>query len=216
MAHPPIPTISASASADAKFTPDRATVSIAVQTHAATAAVAAAENARRQTAVLSTLRGLGMTNNELSTTGYSVSPEYKYSPNNSPTLTGYTVTNTVLADVRDISQIGKVLDSAVGSGSNSVSSLDFYASNTDAARQQAIAQAVSKAHANADVAAHAAGGTLGPMIHMSIGGGGSPPPRPMYMARSMVAEAAPQTPINPGQQSVTVSVSADWQFVPGR
>lgn len=214
--HEPLPTISTSASAEAKYTPDRATVSIAVQTQAPTAAAAAAANATRQTAVLNALRALGLSNEQLSTTGYNVNPEYKYSQSNSPTLVGYTVTNTILADVRDIKQIGKVVDAAVVSGSNSISSLSFYSSNTDAVRQQALTSAIAKARADADVAAHAAGGTLGALLHLNLAGGAAPPPRPMYMAKAMSADAAVSTPINPGEQTLVVSVSADWRFVPNR
>ncbi len=211
----PIPTISSGASADAKFTPDRATISISVQTKAPTAAAAAADNATKQSAVLSSLRALGLTNEQLSTTGYNVSPEYRYDPNRAPTLTGYTVTNTVLADIHDLKQIGKILDTALASGSNMISSLDFYASNTDSARHEALAAAVAKARSDAEVAATAAGGSLGALMHISVGGGNSPPqPRPMYAAKVRM-ESAPETQINPGQQSLTVSVSADWRFNPG-
>ena len=210
----PMPTISSSAIAEAKFSPDRATISIAVQTKAATAAAAAADNARKQSAVMSSLRALGMTNEQLSTTGYSVSPEYRYAPNSMPILTGYTVTNTVLADVHDLKQIGKVLDTALANGSNVISSLDFYASNTDAARQQALADAVAKARGDAEVAAKAAGGTLGALIHLNVGGGSSyPPPRPIFLAKSMASTAPQETQINPGQQTITVSVAGDWRFV---
>ena len=214
MTHDPIPTIASSATAEAKFTPDRATISIAVQTKAPTAAAAAADNATKQNAVLSALRALGLTNEQLSTTGYSVNPEYRYDPNRPPTLTGYTVTNTVLADIHDLKQIGKVLDTALANGSNMISSLDFYASNTDAARRKALAEAVVKARADAEVAARAAGGSLGPLMHLNVGGGGSypPPPRPMFAAKTMAQSA--DTQINPGQQTLTVSVSADWRFTP--
>jgi hypothetical protein len=44
------------------------------------------------------------------------------------------------------------------------------------------------------------------------------PPRPMFdmaMARGKVAQAEP-TPINPGLQTVTVYITARWQFVSGR
>jgi len=213
MPRAPMATISSSASADAKFTPDRATVSISVQTKAATAAAAAADNARKQTAVLSALRSLGMANDQLSTTGYSVNPEYRYDPNKAPVLTGYTVTNTVLADVHDLKQVGKVLDTALASGSNMISSLDFYSTNTDAARQRALSDAVLKARTDAEVAAKAAGGSIGALVHLNVGGGSQPiTPRVMFAAKSMVA-AAPETQINPGQQTVTVSVSGDWRFV---
>ena len=210
----PMPVISSSASAMTKFTPDRATISIAVQTKAPTAAAAAADNARRQSAVLASLRALGMSNDQLSTTGYSVNPEYRYDPNRTPTLTGYTVTNTILADVHDLKQIGKVLDTALANGSNVISSLDFYSSNTDAARQQALSDAVTKARAQADVAARAAGGTVGALVRLSIGGANPPTPRMMDFAAKAVAAPSVETQINPGQQTVTMSVSGEWRFMP--
>ena len=211
----PTPTISSSATSEAKFTPDRATVSISVQTKAPTAAAAATENARKQNSVLSALRGLGMTNDELSTTGYSVNPEYRYAPNTSPILTGYTVTNTVLADVHDLKLIGKVLDTALANGSNVISSLDFYSSNTDVASQQALTDAVVKARSNAGIAAKAAGGSLGALLRLVVSGGTNayPPPRPIMLRAASVATDVP-TPINAGQQTVSMSVAGEWRFVP--
>lgn len=211
----PPPSISGSAVSNVKFTPDRATVRISVQTRAMSAATAARENATRQNAVLGALRSLGLPNEQLSTADYSVSPEYRYEQSKSPVLLGYTVTNTVVADVRDLKLLGKVLDAALSNGANMVSSLDFYASNTDAARREAIAAAVQKARAEAEIAARAAGGTLGNLISLNIEGGNSfPPPRPMMrMAASAQADA---TPINPGEQTLTVSISAQWHYMPGR
>ena len=216
MERAPIPAISSSATAEAKYTPDRATVSISVQTKATTAEVAATDNAKKQNAVLVSLRALGMTNEQLSTTGYSVSPEYRYPQNEAPVLTGYTVTNTILADVHDIKQVGKVLDTALSSGSNLISSLEFYASNTDVARNQALSNAVAKARAQADIAAKAAGGSLGPLLRLDVGGENvAPQPRPMYSLRAMAA-SAPETQINAGQQTVSMMVSGSWQFISGR
>ncbi len=210
----PPPSISGSSTSNVKFTPDRATVRISVQTRATSAAVAGSENATKQNAVLGALRSLGLPNDQLSTTDYSVTPEYRYEQNKSPALIGYTVTNTILADVRDLKILGRVLDAALGNGANMVSSLDFYASNTDAARKEAIAAAVQKARAEAEIAARAAGGTLGDLISLNIDAGNAfPPPRPMMrMAASAQAES---TPINPGEQTLTVGVSAQWHYVPG-
>lgn len=212
----PTPAISGTASSDVKFTPDRATVRISVQTRASTASAAGTQNATKQNAVLAALRALGLPNDQLSTADYSVSPEYRYEQNKSPALIGYTVTNTILTDVRDLKVLGKVLDAALANGANMVSSLDFYASNTDASRRQAIGVAVEKARAEADVAAKSAGGSLGPLLSLDIQGGNQfPPPRPM-MRMAAGSAAADATPINPGEQTLTVSVSAKWQYISGR
>ncbi len=208
------PSISGTGTSNVKFTPDRATVRISVQTHATTASAAASQNATKQNAVLASLRALGMSNEQLSTTNYSVNPEYRYEQNKSPVLVGYAVTNTILADVRDLKMLGKVLDTAIGNGADMVSSLDFYSSNTDSARKTAIAAAVEKAHAEAEVAARAAGGTLGTLLTLNIEGAGQYPPPPRPMMRMAASAGADATPINPGEQTLTLSVSVQWRFIP--
>jgi len=209
----PPSSISASAQQEAKVAPDKATLSISVMTRATTAAAAATENAKKQTAVLYALRSLGLTNEQLSTTGYSVQPEYRYQPNKDPQLIGYSVTNTITVDIRDLKTIGKVIDAALGAGANQISSLEFYASNTDSARQQAVATAIARARADAQVAARAAGGTLGELLEMTITGDRIiQPPRPI-MFKTMAAGAADEsTPINPGDQTVVVNISTRWKF----
>ena len=209
-----VPSISGSATSDMKVMPDRATIRIAVETHAATATLAASQNATLQNRVLTALRALGLSNDWLGTVGYNVNPEYKYQENHAPVVTGYAVTNTVVADVRDLTLVGKVLDAAIAAGANSISSLEFYASNTDSARQKVIAMAIAKTHAEAVAAAQAAGGTLGSLLTLSIGEA-PPPPQPimrpmMAMAKSSVDQS---TSINPSEQTVMVTVSASWRFV---
>ena len=210
----PSPSIQFTTQHEVKVAPDRATIRIAVQTRAATAVEAAAKNATKQTAVLDALRKLGIPNERLSTSDYSVQPNYRYEPNQDPILSGYNVTNTVIAELHDLTQVGKVIDAAIANGSNMISSLDFYASNTDTARQTALTMAIAKAKIQAAVAARAAGGSIGGLLELSISdetGSPNPPPRPMYKAMAM--DAAAPTPINPGQQSVIVSVYTRWQFV---
>jgi uncharacterized protein YggE len=214
----PPPAISVSSSSEVKITPDRATIHISVQTKHETAATAASENAQKQTAVINAIKKLGITDDQISTVNYNVSPAYRYEPNRDPILTGYTVTNTVVVELRDIKQVGAVIDAALTNGSNMISSLDFYASNTEAARRDAIAKAVAKAKAEAEVAAQASGGTLGTLLDLNISAESGPmPPMPLYAKgeRDMVATSA-ATPINPGDQTVRVVVYTRWRFNAGR
>ena len=211
----PTPLLSTSGQGEAKVTPDRASVMVNVQTRAATATTAAAENASRTRAVLDAIGRLGLSKEQLSTEGYTVYPEMQYDRNGgTPRVTGYVVTNTVRAETKRPEQAGAIVDAALGAGANMVNSLSFYASSIDEARRQAIAAAVASARADAEAMARAAGGTLGSLIELSTGGP-TIPPRPMYdMAirkQSMQAEA---TPVNPGQQTVTVFVQARWHFIP--
>lgn len=211
----PIPQISVTARGEVKVSPDRATIQISVQTRAATAAAAASENANKQQAVLAALRTLGLGNDQLSTINYNVYPELRYEQGKEPVVVAYTVTNTVLAEVRKLSQVGPVIDAALSHGANMISSLQFFASNTEVARRAAIAIAIEKARADADVAAKAAHGMLGTLLEISIGAYSPPPPRPM-MARALAVGAQAETPISPGEETLAVEVSTRWRFIPGQ
>ena len=210
----PIPQIVVAGRGEVKVSPDRATIQISVQTRAATAAAAAAENATKTQAVLAALRGLGLGNDQLSTINYNINPEQRYEPNREPVVIGYTVTNTILADIQKLSQVGPVIDAAVSRGANMITSLDFYASNTEAARRTAIASAIEKARADAEAAARAARGTLGTLLEINVGSY-SRPPQPMMMMKQAM-EARADTPIQPGQETLTVEVSTRWRFIPGQ
>jgi uncharacterized protein len=215
---PPPPQLVVAAHAETKITPDRARVHVAVLTRAANAAAAASENAQIQQRVFAALRALGIRDEHLSTTGYNVEPEYRHERDREPRVVGYRVTNTIVVEVQRVDLVGRVLDAALGAGANSISGLQFYASNTEAARREALARAIEIARQDAEVMARAAGGTLGPLLEASTGAFIRPPPRPMMRLESVVVTGAgvADTPISPGEQSVAVDVTTRWRFLTGR
>src|SRR5450759_3115025 len=211
-----IPQISVTGRGEVKVSPYRATIQISVQTRALTAATAAAENANKQQSVMTALRALELGNDQLSTINYNVYPEQRYEQGKEPMIVAYNVTNTILVDVRKLSQVGPVIDAALAHGANMITSLQFYASNTEAARRSAIATAIEKARADAEAAARAARGSLGTLLEINIGAYLPPPPRPMMMLRSAGGVAQADTPINPGEETLSVEVSTRWRFVAGQ
>ena len=212
----PAPQIVTSGHGETKIMPDRATLEISVQTRAATAAEAGSQNARKQTAVLDALRKMGFTNDQLSTSGYNLYPEMAYDRNGGrPRVTGYTATNSVRVDVRDIGMIGRAIDASLEAGANMVSSLSFYSSTIESARREALTRAVADARSDAEAIARAAGGTLGGLIEIASMQTGFPQPVPMLRAMEKDA-AAVATPIEPGQQTISAMVTARWAFVANR
>lgn len=211
-----IPQITVAGRGEVKVSPDRATIQVSVQTRAATAAAAAAENATKQQSVMAALRALGFTNDQLSTVNYNVYPEQRFDPGKEPVIIGYNVTNTILVDVRRLNQVGPAIDAALSQGANMINSLQFYASNTEAARRTAIAAAIEKARLDAEAAARAAGGSLGSLLEINVGAYAPPPPRPLMMARMAADAAQVNTPINPGEETLTVEVNTRWRFNPSR
>jgi uncharacterized protein YggE len=210
------PEISTTGTGEVRASPDRATIFIGVQTRGATAAAAGADNARRQRMILDTLRALGVAPEQLATVNYNVSPEMQYSPNGQtpPKVIGYTVANTVRADVRRLDDVGRLIDASLAKGANEISSLQFYSSKADSVRRAALAVAVRNARTDAEALASAAGGSLGALIELSTAERQPQPVQRVLMGR-MAAESK-QTPIEPGEQSFGATVVARWLFVPNR
>lgn len=208
------PEIVTYAAGEAQLTPDRAAVYIGVQTRASTAAAAARDNAQRQTAIISAIVGAGVPRQQISTENYSVSPETRYDQQTqTATVTGYAVSNVVRVEVRRTDQIAPVIDAALAKGANQINSLDFFSSSSDSARHEALAQAIARARGDAEAMARAAGGSLGSLLELTTSDAG---PRPVYRTQvSAAGLAMAPTPIEPGQQTVRVSVSGRWQFQPG-
>ncbi|HEU4586561.1 MAG TPA: SIMPL domain-containing protein [Gemmatimonadaceae bacterium] len=213
-----VPEIVTSAQGEAQFTPDRARIFIGVQTRAKSAQEAGAENARKQEAVIAAIQALGIPKERISTANYSVFPEQQFNPqqgDREPKIIGYNVQNTVRVDIHDISRIGAIIDAALSKGANNINSLDFYASNQDSTRRQALAEAVQRARGDAEALARAAGGQLGELIELSSAPVSIPRPPVPYMTMAR-AESVSATPVNPGEETLTVTVTARWKFVAGQ
>ncbi len=216
MPQPTPPMIEVTGSGEAKVSPDRALVYVGVQTKGRTAALAGQENAKLATAILEAVRAAGIPREQVGTMNYNVAPSYRYYPDGrKPELTGYDATNTVRVEVRNLELVGKVIDAALGAGANNINGVNFYASQIEATKREALASATSSVRLSAEVIAKAAGGTLGPLVLISSQM--QDMPRPMEgMVMSMRAKAADEpTPIvAPTEQTVTAVVTAKWQFIP--
>ena len=209
---PATPQITTSATAEAQLKPDRATLSFSVESRGTTAAIAGAETARRQRAVLDTLRALGVGADQMTTASIQINPEFAYEAK-LPRLTGYVARNMVRVEVRDIEKIGSLIDGALAKEATGIGALSFSSSRSDEARRQALELAVAKVKGEADAMAKAAGGILGPLIEL----GAQPSyvqPVAVDMAGSaaMSLRAASPTPIATGMMTVSATVSGRWVF----
>jgi uncharacterized protein YggE len=184
---------------------------LAVETRAQTASAAASQNARLQQTVIAAIVAKGVPASQISTTGYTVYPNERHSPEGQRTLLGFIVRNSIVVNLERIDQVGPVLDAALTAGSNVVSNLSMYSSKYEEARRSALQDAVRKAKADAEVLAAAAGGALGGVLEVQTTEGFGP--RPMYEAR-LTSGAVQDTPIVAGEQKVTVSVSTRWTITP--
>lgn len=201
------PFIRATGHASVSAQPDTAKVGLGIVTQAQSAQAAASQNASQTSAVNAALQSLLGANADIKTLNYSISPNYAPSNGGPPTLTGYTVTNSVEVTLSDVTSVGKVIDTAVGAGANSVQQLNFTLKDDSSVRQQALRLASQQAMSDANAIASGLNVRLGAVL--SAVEGTTSTPVPLYAAVSAVA---PTTPIQPGSLTIQATVTLDVQI----
>lgn len=209
-AQPVVRTISVTGSGQANLVPDIAYLYLGVHTEKPTASEAMAENNAQTQSMIDALTKFGIDKKDIRTTNFSIYPQDKYDPQ-SGTPTGekvYSVDNTVYVTVRDLKQLGDLLDTVVAAGANTINSIQFDVADKAEAIKTARAEAVKDAQAQAQELADSAGVTLGEIQALGFY---DSQPYPMYEGKGggAVAQSA-AVPIQPGQLTFTVTVNATY------
>jgi uncharacterized protein YggE len=198
--------IAVSGQGTVSVTPDLAVINLGVEVSAATVADARGQAADAMQAIQDAITGLGVEERDIQTQYFNIYPQYSYADDKAPTITGFTVSNQSSVKVRNLDNVSAVLDAAIDAGGDAVrvNGISFTVEDPEEHLADARREAVENARAHAEVLADAAGVTLGDAISIneSIGGGVGP-----YPAFERSADAGGATPVNPGEQELTISVS---------
>ena len=192
---------------ETKAPPDRATIQLGVQSEAQTAQDALTDNSGKMTALINKLKELGVDPKDIQTSNFSVSPTYS---SNGRTVTGYQVTNTVSVVIRDVAKAGDMLDKVVSAGANTIYGIAFSINDPKALQEAARNQAIADARTRAQAMAQAAGGTVGQVLTISETIG-MPPPI-MGRGAAMAEAAGGAAPIETGEQTVTAQVQITFEL----
>jgi hypothetical protein len=190
--------------------PDIVRVSAGVVTQAPTASAAIEQNARRMAAVRAALRRAGIADRDIQTSTISLNPDYRYAEGRSPELTGYRAANEVSVRFRDIANTGRILDALVAQGANQINGPMLGLDKPEEALDEARMAALRKAQARAEVYARALGKRVKRVLSVSEAGTAYPVPRPMAEARGAADMAV--TKIDPGEQTVSLSLTVSFEL----
>jgi uncharacterized protein YggE len=200
-------TISVSGTGSVILTPDTADLHLGVMKTASTVMAVRAAAATSMTAVIASLKKLGIAEADIQTTTLSLQPTYDYSANtNPPRLTGYQLTNTVAVTIRDLDKVGDAIDNAIAAGATSLDGVSFRVADQTAAEKQARDAAMAQAKSKAQALAAAAGVSITGVS--SISESASPVPYPIYyggMAASPSKDVA--TPVQVGTTEISIMVA---------
>jgi len=202
--------VSVSGAGAVKARPDTARISIGVVSDDDTAREALDKNTAAMSRVIVELKGQQVDPKDIQTTNFSVNPRYQhFKDGKPPAVVGYQVVNSVTIVVRELDNLGKILDQVVSQGSNQVNSIQFSVENADELENEACKRAITDARQKAQLYAQAAGAKLGSVLLISESS--SSQPRPLVRARRLEASAAP-VPIEAGEQEITAQVQVSWEL----
>ncbi|MDW3222409.1 MAG: SIMPL domain-containing protein [Paracoccaceae bacterium] len=191
--------------------PDMATIRLGVTHEDANASNAMAATSEGVGAILRRLSEAGIAPRDMQTDNISLQPVWsnRGSNNNTPAkITGFVASNTLTVRVRDLEALGGILDLVVSDGANTFNGLSFGLQEPKPAQDAARAQAVRDAIDRAQQLADAAGVTLGPIQSISEQGRvGRPQMMEMAAARQMDA------PVAAGELTVTAQVGIVFAIV---
>jgi len=207
------PVVELSVAGSVEACPDIADVGAGVTTEAPTAVAAMQANAQAMRAVIDRIEALGIEEKDIQTTGINLSPQYDYDETSRrQVFRGYQVSNRVQVVLRDIEQVGEVLDALVQAGATDLSGPNWSVEDATAARAQAREQAMRTARERALEYARNTGFADVRLLQVSEA---VPFDQPMPLGRTVkmdVAEVA-STPVAPGRIESGVTVTVTYELV---
>ena len=201
--------------------PDTAWVTGGVHTQANTATKALNDNNTLMEAVIGILKKANIKNKNIQTSGFNVHPIYDHSKRtgyekpNSPKITGYRVSNSVTIKIINITNLGKLLDELVNSGSNQISGIRFGFNDNQELLDEARKRAISNAQEKAKLYAQTAGVDVGNIVSISELDARMPRPvyRNMEMHQAKTMSDASMVPVVSGEQVVSASVNVIYELM---
>jgi uncharacterized protein YggE len=194
----------ASGDATVSKRPDIAFLSVGVQSQQSTAAAAQSDLASKAAKLIARAKALGVADKDLSTSGYSVGPNY-VQPD--ATINGYMASEELQIKWHNVDTVGKTLDALVQAGGATHVGVGFGLANPKAAQAEARSLAIADARTKAQAMAAAAGVKLGQVLLVSDLSTYSVGPAYKDFAGG-AASTSSQLPV--GQLDVQVTVEMDF------
>ena len=205
-------TLNVNGTGEVRVKPDIAYINISVVTRSDSAEAAVRENAVKTTNVLNKIKSLIGKSDSVKTSNFNLSPVYEYDQTTRKSnLAGYSASNNLLVETRDLKNLGNLIDATATLGANRVTGPRFDISKREEYKRQALASAIEDAKTTAIAAAEAAGVEL---IHITVISPSYSYPVPVYaMGEAKVAaSSAVPTPIESGDLTVSANVNITYEI----
>ncbi len=210
-------TVSVTGTGSVEVEADNATITLSVITRAKDAGNASRENAEKMTKVQEAVIAAGILKDDISTEHYTIEQETTYT-NGRISYGDYVATNRIKIFVKDLNLTGTVIDAALKSGANQLSSFQYGITNKDSYVKQARTLAVQNAHDAANLLATTSGAFLGKVLNINEQQGNFGMYKVSAMrsnsieADAMAEVATVSTPISGGKTTISFTVDAVYEL----
>ncbi|MGZ6777613.1 MAG: SIMPL domain-containing protein [Mycobacterium sp.] len=196
-------------SGDVQGRPDTLNANVSIEATAPDVTAAMNQTSDRMQAVINALTNSGIDRNDISTTNVTLQPQYGGGDN--PAIIAYQASNSVSVKIRNLNNASQTLGliGTTGGDATRINSVSYAIDDDSQLVKDARTRAFDDAKDRAEQYAQLAGLTLGKVISISESAGATPPtPAPTPMPRA----AMEAVPLEPGQQTVTFSVTVIWEL----
>jgi uncharacterized protein len=192
--------------------PDTALIRIGVETEADTAAEAMSENSTRMQVVISATLATGVDEDDVRTQSIQLHPIYDQGRPGAapaaPRIVGYRARNIVQVIVRNLDDLGALLDDVVEAGGTTIEDIRFEVADVEEALNEAREAAMADAQQKAELLTAAAGADVGEVL--TIIEFSETPPIPMPMPA--LERQAMDVPVQPGLEVIEARVQVVWRI----
>ncbi|MEX3012044.1 SIMPL domain-containing protein [Hoeflea sp. TYP-13] len=208
--------VSVTGQGTAHLVPDMAVITLTVMRQEKTARAALDANNSAMAEVLAAMKADGIESRDLQTSGFSINPQYFYPKSDGtrpvePTITGYSVSNSLTVRIRNLDMLGAILDKSVTLGVNQGGQISFTNDDPSEAVSKARTAAVKDAVAKAATLAEAAGVSLGRISQINEQHS-VPQPMPMMRAEMAMKSADAAVPVATGENQYQVNVNVTFEI----
>lgn len=186
--------------------PDQAELIFGVEEESVQLKDASTKAREKMKKIFQVIKSFGISEKDYQTINFNIQPKMKYDKGET-TKTGYIVTNRIKVMIKDLDQVGKVLEAVTDQDVSQVEGPNFSFSDPSKLEIAALKAAVEDAHKKALALADSAEAGLGSVFSINQLSSNMPSPRPMmmYMANKSAAGAG-AVPIAQGQDDVSAQV----------
>jgi uncharacterized protein YggE len=193
--------------------PDVARANIGVEVIQDTVKDASAQNKVTIEAVLAALKAQGIEERDIQTSGFSIFAE-RYGPEGPlpDDRVRYRVSNNVMVTIRNLDNVGTVLDAAVEAGANNIYGVEFLLDDPSQVEAEARASAIEDAQTKAQELAQLNGVGIGQVMAVSeiIGLGGGYYNSNFAQGMMYQMGGGGGAPISPGELKLTMQVQVSY------